>query len=452
MSRLFAAALLVLLLVGGTNGTLTDTVPEIRKTLEIERGTLAFYDFRLFNSVVIERQAGEPLYQIDDANYFAPGSPVYKYPPPYAALLSFDADRKWRPVATKFALYDLASLLLTWLLLAIGTARAKPAHIAPLSPAVSTRHPWSDPRSGPARSIGLLCLLAIWKPFWESLAGIQLEPLFLPFFALAFLAMERGHDWVEGVAIGASSALKIYPALLGLGPLAERRWKSIGAGIVAGVVLLAFGAWRFSWGETWYYFSSVLPKLGGTSVAPENLSILGRLGIALLGSEAIPENQLTIPTLESIASPAVSWAARIGALMIVGLMVAVTVWTLRRVEREQRGPVRLGLTLPLLLLASPTSWFDYQTLLFVPAAWLFLRLPFERDYRAAWTVLLLSILPLVLLDANAVPAGEGAPGWLAGGRMLGAFGLWVAFVIVAQVSGRLHPPSVEVNAAEAISS
>ena len=436
MSRIFAAALLILLIVGGTIGTVMDTVPEIRKSIEIPKGTTAFFDFRLFNSVVVDSKEGKPLYRIDKTNYFAPGSAVYKYPPPYAALLSFDADRRWRPVARRFAIYDLSALVLTWLLLTVGTLRAPTARAAIPATTTGTNLPWSDPRSGLARSIGLLCLLTIWKPFWESLAGIQLEPLFLPLLALAFLALERGHDWVEGVAIGASSALKVYPALLGIGPLLERRWKSIGAGISAGVVLLAFGAWRFSWGETWYYVSQVLPKLGGTSLAPENLSILGRLGSALVGEITPPKGTQFLPTLESFGSPADVWSARIGAFLIVSVLIAITVRVLAPLRREQRGPVRFGLSLPLLLLVSPTSWFDYQTLLFVPAAWLFLRLPFEREYRAAWTVLLASLLPLVLLDANAVPRGEEAPLWLTLSRMLGAFGLWAAYVVVAWISRR----------------
>ncbi|MCA9758924.1 MAG: DUF2029 domain-containing protein [Candidatus Eisenbacteria bacterium] len=433
MSRIFAAALLILLIVGGTIGTVMDTVPEIRKSIEIPRDPTAFFDFRLFNNVVVDRNDGKPLYEIDKANYFAPGSAVYKYPPPYAALLSFDADRRWRRVARKFALYDLAALLLTWLILVAGTTRTSKVRCAIPAATDSSTLPWSDPRAGLARSIGVLFLLSIWRPFWESLAGIQLEPLFLPLLALAFLALERGNNWVEGVAIGASSALKVYPALLVLGPLLERRWKSIGAGIVAGVVLLAFGAWRFSWDETWFYFLQVLPKLGGTSLAPENLSMLGRFGSALVG-ETPPMGFQFLPTLESLGSPADIWIARVGVFLVIGAMITITVRVLAPLPKEQRGPVRLGLSLPLLLLASPTSWLDYQTLLFVPAAYLYLRLPFERGYRVAWVVLLVSLLPLVLLDSLAVPQGEETPLWLALSRMLGAFGLWAAYVVVAWIS------------------
>jgi hypothetical protein len=79
----------------------------------------------------------------------------------------------------------------------------------------------------------------------------------------------------------------------------------------------------------------------------------------------------------------------------------------------------------------PTSWFNYQTLLFVPVGWLFLRLPFERSALAPWTVLAISSLPLLTMDGNLVTPDTEA--WVAASRALASVGVWISVLLWARL-------------------
>ena len=426
MKRTLPILVLLLLVVAGGLGTVRHALPHVRGFLDIPRGSTEFYDFRLFNGVVVGRLDGKPLYKLDQRNYYEPGSAVYKYPPPYAALLSYGADRRWRPVARRFLLYDMGAILLAWGLF-VSNAFLRPRRTSP----------WWDPAGPASRSLGLLALLVLWKPLWESLAGIQLEPLFLPLLALALIGLERGWNWFEGVVVGACAVLKVYPALLCAGVVAERRWRPVLAGALAGLGLLVFGALRFSWGETWLYFSQVLPHLGGTSLSRENVSALGQIGQLVLGPGANVERTVSsFPTLETVATPPQLWIVWILALLLVGGLIATSWRTLSTLGRDERSPLRFALSIPLVLLILPTSWFDYQSLLFVPAAWLFLTLPYERRFLPTWIVFGVSLLPLLFFDANSVPKGELTPVWVSSGRALASVGIWASVVLNARTGAR----------------
>lgn len=419
---------LALLLLAALAGGSRQVVPQMRHLIEMPRGELTFHDFRLFNGTVLRRLEGGPLYEVEAPGFYEPGSAVYKYPPPYAALLSLQADRRWRVVATRFLLIDSLCILIAWAVLSLHAVRRERAFPPP-------RPHWWDPGGAWARSLGLLCIVVLWKPFFESLIGLQLEPLFLPLLALALVGLERGRGWMEGVAIGVSAAFKVYPAFLALGLLLARRGRTLLIAVIAGLAALALGAWRFSWEETRFYFADVLPRLGGTSLAMENLGALGQIGnLLVLGYEA-PRIEAGSPlaTLEGWGSPAEIWAARLITLALGVALTLVSAQAVRALPEGRRGPTRLALTIPILLVLVPTSWLDYQTLLFAPAAWLFLCMPVERDHLGAWILFVASTVPCLTMDTSRAEGAFGTPAWISAVRALAPIGIWGAIILAARV-------------------
>lgn len=429
MRRLAPALVLGLLLIGAAVDIGIVTGPRLAGYLSLQRGTTEFFDFRIFNATVVDRLEGKPLYATEDPHFFEPGSATYKYPPPYAALLSFHADRRWIPVAHRFLVYEFAALLLAFGILAAG------AHLDPggrRHGRTGGRPATFDPTGPTMRSLGALALLVLWKPIGESLSGLQLESLFLPFFALALVGLGRGWSWLEGVAIGVSAACKVYPTFLALGLLATRRWRDLAIGSTAGLIVLVLGSLRFSWGETLGYFTSVLPRLGGTNVTRENLSAFGQIGRIFHSVDVT--GAIPYPTLEALGSPLEIWTTRLLAFLIVGALVIVTARTTARLHGREASAWRFAASLPILLVSLPTSWLDYQALLYVPAAWLFLRLPWERRHLGAWIALASAVLPFLLLDAGSPAFRTEIPLWLVSIRAIAPLALWGTLMMAARTT------------------
>ncbi len=389
------------------------SVPHSSKKIETWRhitprdGT--FFDFRIFNSTTLGALKGDPLYRTDKPHFFRPGSLVYKYPPPYAALLSFGATNRWKSFAQRWLLFDVALIFLSVGLM----SRAE--------------------RAPPLRVFLIFLLAWSWKPFWESCAGIQLEPIILFFLSLGVFAAKRGHTWLLGAGLGVSAALKVYPLLLGPLLLLQQRARSIGAAVASLALTLVFGAVRMGWAETSTYFLEVLPRLGGTSLQRENLGGMGQLGSIVVsgyqqymgatgGEEGV--------TLEALGSPVEVWTVRI-IIASISLAMALSAFRLvsTRVDEGRRLVVSVCLAVPILLFSMPTSWLDYQCLLFLPVGWLFLHLPLERRHGIPWIVLFLFSLSAFLFDTDNPSYAAGTPAAISLVRTLVPLGVWAATML-----------------------
>jgi len=382
-----------------------------------QKPSMVFNDFRLFlRQANAAMQTGQ-LYDTSYPGYFAPGSPVYKYPPPLAAFLSLFSETRWRGPArvmlwTTFAILAATAAVLLWRL-----------------------------RPGLPAALLMLLVFLNWQPFWESIAGLQLEPALLLLLTLALFCWRGGREFLAGFFVGIAAALKVYPGALGMLLLAKRSGRAI-AGIAAGGLLtLGIAGLRLSPAHSVEYFTRILPRLGGTSLFWENLGILGSIGrltTRLLGGSTVSATLSRSPesTLESCGVPGAELTARIFFWLIAALLVLVTVWRLSapspaekrmgpipwadRLREKLRGrprgdhgeriessddlahhrTVEFAASICLLLPLMPTSWYDYQTLLALPAlVAIGAQWSCPRD-RLGWVLLLVGILPAVLLNAN----------------------------------------------------
>jgi hypothetical protein len=347
-------------------------------------GAMTFYDFRIFRSQVIRLEQTGVLYETERSDFFQPSSPVYKFPPTYAAMLTALRDLN-REQATRVALcFNFALLAAT---LAILLLDLRP----------------------PAWLAALIALVFInWQPFWESLAGLQLEPLILLLLTLSFLALRRGPGLLAGVPIGVAAALKVYPAALLLYFVLRRQWR-VACGILLGgsaaIVLSALVLDPKYWVE---FFVRILPHLGGTTLCDANIGALGtfaRLAILIIAGPArLQEATQDIRTLVSdIDIPgALPLAQALFAFAVMGLVIGSILALRASAARAGRRRDSLGLALAVCLLVflMPTSWPDYQAVLILPLIAILVAGARPRRAPGILVPALLALLAGTLLDAN----------------------------------------------------
>ena len=339
-----------------------------------------FHDFHVFRGEVARARDGGPLYATARSDYFNPGSPVYKYPPPYAALIK--AFTSW-PAERALQLFLATSLLVL--------AGAWATMLSVFRPS------WER---------GLLALIVYlnWEPLFESLQGLQLEPLLLLLAALALACLVLGQPFGAGLALGIACAFKVYPGLLVLPYLVRRRWAVVAGAILGLAATLALSALAFPARLSLDYFTRILPRLGGVALAWDSIGLLahaGRLALLLLtGPEQTLAAARSVPAIlgvvdvPGLVTPTCVLAALLGVPLVV--IVAKPLARAGDLPPVVGESAALGLSLCAVLVLLPTSWPDYQTLLALPAVWATLTV--SRDERR------LVALVLVAVTIAALPA------------------------------------------------
>lgn len=84
-------------------------------------------------------------------------------------------------------------------------------------------------------------------------------------FAVGFWALANGRDRLAGAAFGAAALYKVFPALVGVWLLRDRRWVATAAAAATGLGGLVAGAALFGPRTTWVYFTDVLAGRSGST-------------------------------------------------------------------------------------------------------------------------------------------------------------------------------------------
>lgn len=338
----------------------------------------AFYDFRLWRSAVERYAETGTLYDLETPGYFDPGShSLYKYPPLFATLLMPFAGVPQRVVGPVFFSFYLVVLGAAFALL-----------IAALRP-------------GPWKAAWMGLALINWQPIWETMSDLQMEMLILALVAACGLALGRGRRALAGLPLGVAGALKVYPWALLVFLAARARWRAL-AGAAAGAILaLALTLLAFPAELSRQFFFDILPKLGGTSLSYENLSLLGFFGriLAEVASGTSGAAAFDTLVLERLQPGWVVPAAYAAWIIAGGAAVYLFARRMRRWQREGvPGTDIVGLAgaVCLLLLFIPSSWISYQALLALPVLVLLAR----SDERALWRrpAAYLALAPGLLLN------------------------------------------------------
>jgi alpha-1,2-mannosyltransferase len=290
---------------------------DVEKHLRVRIGSGGFSDVRIFLEIAQRVHEGGRIYATEESGYFDPGSAVYKYPPTYLACLYPLRDLRWRRVVSILFRVNGALLLLAFGLVLVATRPSLP------------------------RALLMAIVFVNWSPFWESVAGMQLELAMLALLAAAAALAARGRYLGAGAGLGAAAALKVYPGALAAYFLLLRRWRAA-PGLAVGALLPLLGAALVLGFDPLVEYIRIFPRLGGVNLSTDNLGIPGL-------------------------------AARL-AVLACGALVAVVALTLRKAragafrlgEDPRRELLGLGACVCALLLILPTSWPDYQTLLILP--------------------------------------------------------------------------------------
>jgi alpha-1,2-mannosyltransferase len=331
-----------------------------------------FVDFPIFLAQAeLYLITGELYVDASDPESYGPAAAVYKFPPLFAMLLL---------PFVRGGVSD-SVYLGHWVLQILLYAAAVGLLVANLR------------RQGGAIFAFVGTLLALnFEPFFETLWRLQLETPILLLLVLALVAYQTGRQPWAGIAIGVGFMLKLYPAFLLLFFALRRGWKVM-VGFVAAVALIVIASLIvIGPGENAAYFFKILPLLFDEAprVSTENLSPARHFQV-LFGMDG-------------------AWAKRLAQLIVVPL-IALTAFAVAR-----RGPrpgdrlavaTAFSLFIPLMLLAMPNSWVNYQLLLLLPLLVLLCHCARPGPDRVALTALLAAAyLPLLFYwpcEAASVP-------------------------------------------------
>jgi hypothetical protein len=199
-------------------------------------------------------------------------------------------------------------------------------------------------------------LLLVYFPTFVNVQLGQVALLLLLLLSIVWVAARAGHDAVAGIALGFALTMKLFAALLLLYFLVRRRWRL--AAWSAATLLVTTAAGLLVFGPA--SFREYLRALETVTwyASNWNASFLGFLTRILGGSENVP--LVDVPGL----AHGISYG-----LSLVGIVALVWMsWPRVGEPLPAVFDLGFGLTLALMLLASPLGWIYYLPLMLIAVA------------------------------------------------------------------------------------
>ena len=289
----------------------------------VERADAPVSDLLSYFDGAQRLRAGLPLYRLD-FNLMRDGAYQFIYPPLLAFLLL--------PMPTyQVAWWCWAAFsIICWVLALALLLRELSGDIRPRVSVV-----WLPV---------LLAALINFPPVLSHLFWGQLQLLLLLILVGSWLCLRRERDVAAGVLLGLAIALKIFPALLLVPLLAQRRWRciAIAAFTAIGVLMLSFAA--VGWDQGWFYLTRVLPDVNRA-----------------LGQYSPGNNSITSTIRNAIGDGRVADGLSLVIRTAIISAVALGAWRLRN---NAARACALGITM--LMLVPPVIWEHYFVLAYLP--------------------------------------------------------------------------------------
>jgi hypothetical protein len=366
--------------------------------LDFLHGGAPMADFLVYFDAAKSLRLGGPLYDFAAA-VGMPNGPVFKYPPFYAIVLAPFAIYPVQSVFTGWFLLNLVLLGVTGYLLAFRLWRP----FAPVSVA-------------PAYLIGIGILN--FGPVWESLIRGQMDVVILTAAVVVLLlAQARKAELLAGALLALVTMLKLYPGLLVIYLLMQRRWRILAGFVVTSVALIVLSELVVGGTTLWRYVTEILAVQTAAVPWPENQSFDG-----LLSRLVIPAAQtdwyttIPFPTWTKLTLYALD-------LIVLGVTYLV-LWRGRSMGR--RFILGYAVVMPLIVLMWPTAWIHYQALLLLPFAVLVFLQAEHRSW-AAIGLILVSFLLIAVGNEYTVltpPLSSGWPRLLQSYKLYGDLIMW----------------------------
>jgi hypothetical protein len=237
-------------------------------------------------------------------------------------------------------------------------------------------------------SLGIILLLVVVSgavgPLHNQIKQGQWNLFLLLLITGAWAASRNGRPCLAGALLGLATAIKLFPGLLFLYFLLQRRWRTVCAGLAALALLTALTALTFGLDAYRTYVFDILPQLAPYRAAWASLCLRAvwcRLfdpGTAL--STSIPV----------VASPLL---ARVFTLLSCGLVLGCVAREALRARTEGQRDQAFVLWVIAMLLVSPLAWDHDLLLLLLPAVLYWTTLPASGPVRWA---LVACLVPLVI--------------------------------------------------------
>ena len=311
-------------------------------------------------------------------------------------------------------------------------------------------------------SSALLVLLLV-PVMWLSQTtrlGLQIGNFHLTAFALTVLAMmafERGHAARGGLALGFAAVSKVYPGLLGVLLIVERRWRAV-VWTVAWAVAVTAAAWLMVGSVPFVdFFRYQLPRIeSGQAFFWMEAADAAAINYGIHGLVI----KLRFLGLPWTGPEAASRAASLYAVLLLPLSF-VSAWRLRALATAPIDPERLRLRkaqvwLGLLSLVSFRSPFVPDAYALVGTLWLLTLVAAEGHWQTRGRIALLaaSAAAMIVLDGGPIPAA--VPAWIMAATLavqIAAIAFNAAIVLTpgrAPVAGRMLRGPATARADDAI--
>lgn len=247
------------------------------------------------------------------------------------------------------------------------------------------------------RSAALFALGSVlWPPAILAEDLQNLAQLLTLLLIIAWLLERKKHGGWAGWLIGIAGLLKVWPAFLLLGALAQRRWRfactggfALAGGSLLTLVVLGPGAYAAYLGPVQAAEQYWVPNQG-------NISLVGAVARPLAGDPITP----LPPLVSGFSLREAIWVGEVAAgLVLVGALILVW-WCHRSCRSSSCDAVELlcqGLLVTVLLLVFPLTWQWGLITLLLPCTTLILALrQVSRPPRWWFGVLVVSLLVLSL--------------------------------------------------------
>ena len=223
-----------------------------------------------------------------------------------------------------------------------------------------------------------IAALLWWYPFREQVVQGQVNLVLLFLLVVSWAADRTGWRKTAGVALGAATAIKLFPGLLLVYFLVRREWTIVVSCAATVTAITAIAAVVLGMDAYTAYLGDVLPASNQWLSHWYNPSVMA-FWTKLF--DPGPAGGAIVPVY---CSPLL---ARLGGLVSCAALVTVLILTSLRARTRADFDQAFGLAVTGMLLVSPITWSHSLVLLIMPLAFIWLHPVRSRALR--WTVLVL---------------------------------------------------------------
>jgi hypothetical protein len=243
----------------------------------------------------------------------------------------------------------------------------------------------------------LAALLLLWYPFRDQVLQGQINLVLLVMLTIAWAAQRSGWSWTAGAAVGAATAIKLFPGLLLVYFILRRQWQVAAAWAATLIAITAVSAFVLGTQAYSAYLVEVLPA------ADQWLSHWYNPSLMAFWRKLFDPGPAGGAITPVWRNPVL---ARVGGLLACAIVVAILIWAILRAKSRSDLDHAFGLAVTAMLLVSPITWSQNLVLLIIPLTFLWMHPPRSRPERVIlMVVVLILFVPPHLVWRVLIPGG-----------------------------------------------